>query len=109
MTAIGLGVVPTSTRPGLSRGKFRVLHAMPRPLRRHVAHPLNQRVIFGVCRFLVQDLHRLSIQVHKLSLEADPVDSGDIVPEIVLKEQSQTVRVAERGPLHGHILDLRRL
>lgn len=59
---------------------------MPGPLRRHVAHPLNQRVIFGICRFFIQDLHRLSIQVHEFPLEADPVNPGDIVPKIVLEE-----------------------
>lgn len=77
------------------------LHAMPSPLGSHVAHALNQCMILGVCRFLIQNLHRLPVQVHKLPLEADPTDPGDIVPEVILKEQGQAIRVAERGPLDG--------
>ena len=83
------------------------LHTMPGPLSRHVAHSLDQCVIFGICRFFIQDLNRLSIQVHKLPLEANPVNPSDVVPIVVLNEQSQTIRVAERGPLHRQLLDFR--
>ena len=69
------------------------------PLRNpHITDPDNGRVIPGICCFLIQKLHRFSIELLVLTFESKvPYSRLILVParEIVLEEQCQTVSIIE--------------
>ena len=69
-------------------------------------------MILRIRRLLVKDLNRLSIQVHELALESQPVNVSNTRPVIRVKEQRQAISIAKRGPLDGnslHIVELRQM
>lgn len=58
-------------------------HAMACAGGSHIPNTLNQGMILGIRRLLVQNLDRLSVKIHEFSLESDPVDPSHIIPKIV--------------------------
>lgn len=80
---------------------------MLRPLRSQIANALDQRVILGIGGLLIQDLDSLSIKKRKLPLDANPIEASHLIPEVILNEEVEVVRIAEKSPLDRDVLNFR--
>lgn len=70
---------------------------------------LRQNMILRISSSLIQHLHRLPIQLHKLALESQVKHLTNILSMIVCEEQTQRVRVPKQCPPHRNILYIIRL
>lgn len=62
-----------------------------------------------VRRLLIQKLHGLPIQPHKLPLEAQIIKTCGVIPVIILEEQIQAVNIVEKRPFDRYLLHVRGL
>lgn len=87
----------------------------PSPSR--IPNPLHQHMIPRVRCLLIQHLHRLPTQPHKLSLEPNPPQprhhlSLPLPPfptKIILKKKTQRIHIPKSRPLNRNLLYLSRL
>ena len=63
-------------------------------------------MISGLRRRLIKNVIRRLAQPRPLPLEPNITDPRDILAEVVLEEQHQTLHLAEERPLDGDLLDV---